>query len=341
MALTGDIPTAVGAGLEQVFQNGTVIYSAATGVHEIDNVVATEYAATASETNPVGQSVEKVLGLPTSNELNTSMTGVDVVNFQGGKIYASSATGAHVLYGAIATEYAATALQKTGGGSVQTALGLLTSDEAVVPGVAGPTAVHFQNGSIYQSPSTWGARPPGGRRCSVHRRRPIDECSGASVQILGCRPGTPRSSSSAACPPRWSSSRAARSTIRPSPAHALYGPINVEFSALANEKNAAGKVVQQVIGLPTGDIDNVTGASIMSFQAGTIFWSTATGAHAVYGPNATQYAALANELDVDGHPVPDVSGLADRRRRQNQYPTDPALPGARSSSRLSHRLRTC
>ena len=59
--------------------------------------------------------------------------------FQGGAIYWSPTTGAHVVYGAIGAEYAALAHETDAyGRDVKLVLGLPTSDEMNVPGVSVP-----------------------------------------------------------------------------------------------------------------------------------------------------------------------------------------------------------
>jgi hypothetical protein len=308
------LATPSGGGYFESFQNGMLFWSPSKGIHELDSAAASEYAATASETNPVGETIAKVLGLPTSNDISTSMPGVDVVNFVGGKIYDSSTTGAHVLYGAMATEYAATAREKdAAGNNLQTALGLLTSDEAVFPGAPGATFVTFQNGSIYSSPTTGTHVLLGPIDAAFTAAAQQTDANGNSVQkILGLPTSDPTGIIIIGGSPGASITRFQGGSIYDSAdtgAHVLYGPINTEYAALATEKDPSGTAVQSVVGLPTGDVTNVPGASIMSFQAGTIYWSSATGAHAVYGPIATEYLASANETDVSGYPVQGLLGL--------------------------------
>ena len=64
--------------------------------------------------------------------------GARINTFQGGAIYWSPTTGAHVVYGAIGAEYAALAHETDAyGRDAQLVLGLPTSDEMDVPGVPG------------------------------------------------------------------------------------------------------------------------------------------------------------------------------------------------------------
>ena len=69
--------------------------------------------------------------------------------FQGGAIYWSPTTGAHVVYGAIGAEYAALAHETDAyGRNAQLVLGLPTSDEMNVPGVSGARMETFQGGAV-------------------------------------------------------------------------------------------------------------------------------------------------------------------------------------------------
>ena len=59
-------------------------------------------------------------------------------------------------------------------------------------------------------------------------------------------------------------------------------------------------------GLPTTDVVNVTGGSYAHFSGGrSIFWSSATQAHLVYGPIRTKYAALGYQKSCLRFPTTD------------------------------------
>ena len=84
-----------------------------------------------------------MLGLPTSDEMNVpGVAGARMNTFQGGAIYWSPTTGAHVVYGAIF------ALYKSLGGPTSF-LGLPISDELGIPG---GRVSDFQNGEIVWTP---------------------------------------------------------------------------------------------------------------------------------------------------------------------------------------------
>ena len=80
-------------------------------------------------------------------------------------------------------------------------------------------------------------------------------------------------------------------------AHTLSGPILTKYLAAGGP---AG------YGLPTTDVVNVTGGSYAHFSGGrSIFWSSATQAHLVYGPIRTTYAALGYQRSCLRFPTTD------------------------------------
>jgi hypothetical protein len=117
-----DVPAVPGAYM-QTFQGGTIYYSQATGAHVVYGKIGAEYAATAGKTDFYGNNVQELLGLPTGDEKNVpGVPGARMQTFQGGTIYWSSATGAHVAYGGIGAKYNSL-------GGPTSLLGLPTSDE--------------------------------------------------------------------------------------------------------------------------------------------------------------------------------------------------------------------
>src|SRR5260370_278207 len=137
-ALTGELATPYGGGRYEQFENGAIFWSAKTGAHDIYGPIASEFFATGNEKDPHGTVVEKMLGPPTRDETGVSgVAGARMNSFQGGNIYWSPSTGAHVVYGDIGTKYQAL------GGPV--GYGLPTSDEANVPGVQGVRVQSFHD----------------------------------------------------------------------------------------------------------------------------------------------------------------------------------------------------
>jgi uncharacterized protein with LGFP repeats len=148
--------TPYGGGRYELFQHGAIYWLAKTGAHDFFGAIESEYQATASEHDAYGTVVQRIIGLPTADETNVpSVAGARVTHFQGGTIYRSTGTGAHVIYGAIGAEYQATASEHDFYGRVvQSLIGLPTSDEAKVPGQPTRRVSTFQHGAIYWTPAT-------------------------------------------------------------------------------------------------------------------------------------------------------------------------------------------
>ena len=134
-------------GTYEQFQYGNIYYSAATGAHVVSGAILAEYNALAGETDSNGHNVQNDVGLPTSDQIIPGIATARENAFQGGEIYWSAATGAHVVYGAINGHYNSI-------GGADSYLGLPTSDEQGIPG---GREQYFQNGKILFSKSR-GAR---------------------------------------------------------------------------------------------------------------------------------------------------------------------------------------
>src|SRR5262249_7246915 len=113
-----DVPGVTGARMN-TFSGGDIYWSPATGAHVLYGAIVGEYQATANEKDAYGNVVQGLIGLPTSDEMNVpGVKGGRMNTFQGGSIYWSAGTGAHVVYGAIGGEYQATAGEKDAYGTV-------------------------------------------------------------------------------------------------------------------------------------------------------------------------------------------------------------------------------
>ncbi len=263
------IPGVTG-GLVVPFQNGKIYWSSATGAHALYGSIGAEYVTTVRATDAYGTIVQRIIGLPTSDEADVpNVPGGRVVAFAGGSIYWSAGTGAHVLYGAIGAEYAATAQETDANGHVvQLVVGLPISDEAAFTGVAGFKAVsgirvtNFQYGSVYWAPATG--------------------------------------------------------------AHIVYGAIRGDYFANAAALGAPVTDETDIPGLPGGRMN--------SFQSGSIYWSAATGAFAVYGAIGTEYTSLGGPTSSLGLPTTDEYEITAGRANYFQngkiiwHPTTGAYP---------------
>jgi hypothetical protein len=131
------IPGGRAAGRYQTFERGAIYWSADTGAHEVHGAILGEWAGLGWE--------RSFLGYPTSDETGTAQNG-RYNSFQGGFIMWSLASGAHEIHGAILNKYASLGWQNS-------FLGFPVSDETGTPDGVGRYN-HFQNGSIYWTPST-------------------------------------------------------------------------------------------------------------------------------------------------------------------------------------------
>ena len=113
------------------FQGGTIYWSAATRAHVLYGDIRAEYNATANERDAYGTVVQRILGMPTSDEAGVpGVPGDRMTTFQGGTIYWSAATRAHVVYGGIGSLYNSL-------GGPTSFLGLPISDECPTTPTAG------------------------------------------------------------------------------------------------------------------------------------------------------------------------------------------------------------
>jgi uncharacterized protein with LGFP repeats len=254
--------------------------------------------------------VQKILGLPTGDATGIIIIGgspgASVAHFKGGTIYTSPATGAHILYGAINTEYTATATEKgDSGGMVQTILGLPTTD---IVNVTGGSMISFQGGTIYSSPATGAHAVYGAIAIAYAASANETDFQGYPVQALLGLPTTELSKVGNQFVQHF---QGGAFYVSPSThvISTLYGPLEAEYEATVQEFDANGHVVQSLLGPLLGVVGAGTNNVVAIFQNGSIYWSPDTGAHVLYGAVATEYNATAQETDANGHNVQDILGL--------------------------------
>lgn len=124
--------SAMTGGRYNAFQHGDILWSAATGAHEVHGAILSEYARIGWQTG--------VLGMPISDELQVANGGRES-KFQYGVICWTPSTGAHEIHGAILSEW-------THLGADKSFLGYPTTDESAA---VGGRFNNFQYGSIYWS----------------------------------------------------------------------------------------------------------------------------------------------------------------------------------------------
>jgi len=268
------VPGVPGA-LMITFHGGTIYWSQRTGAHVLYGPILAEYLDTASETDANGTIVQKLLGLPTSDEMNVpGVLNAGMNTFQGGTIYLLPDNSAHVLYGPIAAKY-----NSVGGPA---GYGLPISDEGNVPGVPGVRVDEFQNGrAIFWSEKTGAHLVYGSIFVEYLATANETDAFGNNVlALLGAPtgdemnvPGVPGA--------RMNTFQGGTIYWSPSPgigAHVVYGAINTLYQRMGGPTS--------YLGLPTSDESDdlyFPGVRVTYFQNGTIEWSLLTGAWAKFG----------------------------------------------------------
>lgn len=118
-------------GVYQSYQGGAIVWSSASGAHVSAGAIRTAYAASGYE---IGR-----LGYPTSNENTGLINGGVYQMYQGGVIYWSPASGAHISSDGIRSIYASTGYERG-------RLGYPTSNEYVTS--PGHVSQNYQGGAI-------------------------------------------------------------------------------------------------------------------------------------------------------------------------------------------------
>ena len=218
------------------------------------------------------------LGVPTNSTTATPSKPGFYQHFQNGSIYWSAATGAHVVRaGAIRDKWASLSWENG-------YLGFPTGDMTSIPG---GWYTHFQGGTIFWS-STTGAKVVKGAIRSKY------QAMGWHTSLLGY-PTTDE----VAVPGGfynhfqngsiyWSSGTGA---------HWIRSAIRTKWSQMGAQGS--------LLGFPTTDETAVQGGAFNHFSGGSIYHSTATGAHFVRGPIRDKWASLGWELSSLGFPTSD------------------------------------
>ncbi|MGY1700679.1 hypothetical protein [Geodermatophilus sp. SYSU D00766] len=328
-----DTPDRVAGVWYATFQRGDVVWSQATGAHDVRGAILQRWIATGASGGG--------LGLPVSGD--TAIPGGYVVHFQRGSVWWSPATGAHDVRGAINEKYratggpsymgfpvrddspdrvpgvwysnfqqgdivwsAGTGAQVVRGAILQRwiatgasggGLGLPTSSDAAIPG---GYVVHFQRGSVWWSPST-GAHDVRGAINEKYRAT-----GGPSYMGFPVRDDSPDR-----VPGVWYSN---------------FQQGDIVWSAGTGAQVVRGAILQRfvatggaggLLGLPvTSDAVAPGGAGyLVAFQRGTVYWSPATGARHVLDAHDTAYRAEGLTASWLGYPVGDTTAVSGGGRR--------------------------
>ena len=125
-----EVPAGDGSGRSRTYQGGAILWSAASGAHEVHGRIRTTWTALGAERGP--------LGYPTADEAAVGDGVGRWSRFQHGRVYSSRATGAHEVRGAILSTWRSM-------GATRSPLGYPVSDEYAVPG---GRAGDFQHGRL-------------------------------------------------------------------------------------------------------------------------------------------------------------------------------------------------
>ncbi|SOC48976.1 Metallo-peptidase family M12B Reprolysin-like [Blastococcus aggregatus] len=271
-----------GGGCYQVFRYGSIFWSPATGAHIVQGAIAGRWVSLGAENG--------ILGYPVRNPTCGLLSGGCAQSFQGGDVYWSAGTGARMVGGAIAARWDAYARERG-------ALGYPVMDRAC--GLAGGGCYQvFQYGTVYDSPVAGTTVAKDGIGYTWMSRGAENGLLGYPVADQVC--GLPDGGCAQAFEHgriSWSSRTGAR---------LVTGAVEDRYDALADERGHMGyPVTDTICGLAGGGCFQV-------FQYGWLYWSPATGAHAVKGGIGYTWLVSGAENGALGYPVSDeVCGLRD------------------------------
>ncbi len=303
---TADETDAPGGGRIAAFTGGSIFYTNADDAQLVSSASAATAAIKAKYLSLGGAG--GFLGKPTGAETD-ALNGGRMQAYQGGRIYFSLASGgAWSIHGAILDKYNATvSMTDAYGKSVQGILGLPTSDEITLS--TGVWVNHFQHGDIYARSGVGVYAVYGAIWDEYNATASLKDAYGTNVQTILKLPSSDEV---------WTANGGrvvhfqggdiyANLGVR---AFTLYGAIKNEYNATASMKDAYGKKVQDILGLPTSeDVPTSTSGRVVHFQHGDIYANLGVGAFTLYGAIKDDYNATASMMDVSGKWVQDILGL--------------------------------
>jgi uncharacterized protein with LGFP repeats len=243
---TSDVVTAAdGTGQYATYQGGTIYWSPSTGLHSLYGTILSLYTAVGAE--------QSFLGYPTQSVLPTADTIGRYAQFQGGSMYWSPVTNAHILNGAFLPLYTAV-------GAERSFLGYPTQSVAPTADTVGRYA-KFQNGNMYWSPAT-------STRILNGPILPLYTALGAERSFLGYP--TQSVAPTTDTVGRYAKFQGGVAYWSPTTgAHVVRGAFLTAWAAAGYEKG--------YLGYPTKDAYAVSGGNRMDFQHGSITVASATG----------------------------------------------------------------
>ncbi|WP_430297710.1 hypothetical protein [Sinomonas sp. B1-1] len=254
-------------GTYQMYQNGAIIWSPATGAHISNGAVRSAWAGTGYENG--------YLGYPTTDEIRGLKDGGTYQMYQGGAIIWSPATGAHVSNGAVRNVW-------LGAGGENGYLGYPTTDE--IRGLKdGGTYQMYQGGAIVWSPAT-------GARISNGAVRNAWAATGYENGPLGY--------------PTSNEQPVSSRTVQDYQGGFIgWTPQNGAFTvtgAIADSLHA-----NRGMGAPVGPEVKTADGAYQMFTNGAIIWTPATGAHVSTGAIRSVWAGTGYEGGPLGYPTTD------------------------------------
>jgi uncharacterized protein with LGFP repeats len=261
------------AGCGQVFQNGRIYWTAATGAREVSGSILSSWVQQGLEAGAFGYpTIDPVCGL----------TGGGCGQlFQGGRIYSHPTTGTHALSGAVLDAWIGT-------GAEAGSLGYPTT--GYICGLTdGGCGQVFQGGRIYTHPTT-GTHVLSGPTEATWIANGA-EAGGLRYPTTGLICGL----TDGGCGQLFQNGRIY--THPTAGTHALTGAV---LTAWINQRAEAGP-----LGYPTGDrVCGLAGGGCkQDFQGGTLWSHGTAGTHALSGAVATTYAAAGAEGGALGYPI--------------------------------------
>ncbi len=262
----------------QVFENGRVYWSPATGTHAVVGAIGERY---------VEMGGDRTLGLPTTGEATGLRDGGASQRFTGGTMFWSPATGAHFAKGEILRKYASMGWENH-------ALGYPVTDEDC--SISGGCFQRFQHhgGHIYWSPET-GAHFTRGKIHGKYGQLGYEANPRLGFpttdEICGLRDG--------GCFQRFEKEDTHIYWSPATGAHFTRGMIHARYGSTGWEKGRFGfPVTDEICGLRDGGC-----YQRFQHEKGHIYWSPKTGAWPVQGKIFEHWAAQGWERSKYGYPT--------------------------------------
>ncbi|RKR30206.1 LGFP repeat-containing protein [Arthrobacter oryzae] len=212
-------------GVYQSYQGGAIYWTPATGAHMSTGGIRADWQSFAAENGP--------LGYPTTDEISGLVNGGVYQSYQGGAIYYSPASGAHMSTGGIRSVWGQYGYERG-------KMGYPTTDEVSLNN--GGVYQGYQGGAIYYSPA--------------------------------------------------------------SGAHMSTGGIRSAWGRLGYERGKMGYPTSDEIG------GLINGGVYQRYQGGAIYWAPATGAHSSTGAIRAAWARLGYERGKLGYPTSDEYAIS-------------------------------